>query len=373
MRSKRPAPQFWPRIGPTAPESANRPPKATGDQPVDDGARRDHRLAEAGDDRRSTKPLAIGVATLVRIAGSAIANSGARVAQRRRSRGRATSRWIAHRAPGADERRRSAATTTVAIAAPSMPRPRPKIRSGSSPAVTIAARQRHIHGALGVADRPQDARERHAERHQHVRRQRDPEEALGDRQRLGARAEERAGSTAAAAGARALTTAPRAPRARRQELASRRACSKSPAPSARDTSAPTAIISPTLIEMARNRTIVASPTPAVSARIAEPGDVEQRQKVDDEDGDEPDRARRRSSPGRAASSSPVTKRGPSPPAGAVDAPPAGALRRGRVHSARLLADDVAGLARQRARPCRSGASSGSGSRRVPPTGGRRRP
>ena len=30
MRSKRPAPQFWPRIGPTAPESAKMPPKATG-------------------------------------------------------------------------------------------------------------------------------------------------------------------------------------------------------------------------------------------------------------------------------------------------------------------------------------------------------
>ena len=30
MRSKRRAPQFWPRIGPIAPDSANRPPKATG-------------------------------------------------------------------------------------------------------------------------------------------------------------------------------------------------------------------------------------------------------------------------------------------------------------------------------------------------------
>ena len=36
------------------------------------------------------------------------------------------------------------------------------------------------------------------------------------------------------------------------------------APRARETRAPTAIISPTLIEVVRNRTIVASPTPAVS-------------------------------------------------------------------------------------------------------------
>ena len=79
---------------------------------------------------------------------------------------------------------------------------------------------------------------------------------------------------------------------RQQEVASRRARSRSPAPSARGTSAPTAIIKLTLMEIVmRNRS---SPGPRRrEARIAEPGDVEKRKQVDDEDGDEPDRSRRR--------------------------------------------------------------------------------
>jgi hypothetical protein len=50
---------------------------------------------------------------------------------------------------------------------------------------------------------------------------------------------------------------------RQDEVAMRRARPTSRAPSARDTSAPTAIIRPTLIDVVKNSTIVASPTPAV--------------------------------------------------------------------------------------------------------------
>ena len=78
---------------------------------------------------------------------------------------------------------------------------------------------------------------------------------------------------------------------RQQEVANRRARSRSPAPSARDTSAPTAIIKPTLMEIVMNDRRQAYARR--EARIAEPGDVEKRKQVDDEDGDEPDRSRRR--------------------------------------------------------------------------------
>ena len=64
-----------------------------------------------------------------------------------------------------------------------------------------------------------------------------------------------------------VTAAPASTACAQAEPASRRALPDSPAPSARDTSAPAAIISPTLIETAKNRTIVASPTPAVSAGL----------------------------------------------------------------------------------------------------------
>ena len=50
----------------------------------------------------------------------------------------------------------------------------------------------------------------------------------------------------------------------REEAARRLASARSRAPSARETRAPTAIIRPTLMAVAKNRTMVASPTPAVS-------------------------------------------------------------------------------------------------------------
>ena len=356
MRSKRPAPQFWPRIGPTAPESANRPPKATGTRrsmmalaaiavspkrattPVDEAA--GDRRRDVGQDRRQRDR-----------------EQRPRVAQHRlksRAGDEPVDRRPRPRQPTATKIRRD---TTVAIAAPSMPRPRPKIRSGSSPAVTTPPDSVTYMARLASPTARRMPENAHPERHEEVRRQDDPQEALvrpaaSRRSPRGAsRIDGKSGRSTS------VTAAPASTACAQAEPASRRALPASPAPSARDTSAPTAIISPTLIETAKNRTIVAKPDAGGQRRLAEPGDVEQRQEVDDEDGDEPDRARRRSSPRRGASSSP-RRSAPSRPAVRVPA-------RFRQAPARSSSPMMSRVSRER--PCgfAVGALSGSGSRRVP--------
>jgi hypothetical protein len=64
--------------------------------------------------------------------------------------------------------------------------------------------------------------------------------------------------------ATALTATATAAMCKSAEPACRRARSRSRAPSARETSAVSAIIRPILIEMAKYNTTVAKPTPAVS-------------------------------------------------------------------------------------------------------------
>ena len=240
------------------------------------------------------KPLAIGVATLVRIAGTrdgehrpGVARARRRGAAGRRGRGRATAPW---KPTAAKTTRETHDGDGGAVGAEPEAEDQERIEHRGDD----RRRQRDVHGALGVADGAQHAREAHAERHQHVRGQRDPEEALGDAaasrrsRRAARRSSGRSGRSTSA-----TTQRRRAPCAAQRGAGEPARPARSPAPSARETSAPTAIISPTLIEIARNRTMVARPTPAVRRRIAEPGDVEQRQEVDDEDGDEADRARRR--------------------------------------------------------------------------------
>lgn len=135
IRSKRPAPQFWPRIGPTAPESAKSTPKATGTSRSMIAS-----AATAVSPKRATTPaktaFAIGFERLVRIAGPAIAKVRALSCRMSGRRGRSimpcttTQPWK----PIAQMMIRA---STIAIAAPSGPSPKPKIRSGSSPAVTM--------------------------------------------------------------------------------------------------------------------------------------------------------------------------------------------------------------------------------------------
>ena len=75
--------------------------------------------------------------------------------------------------------------------------------------------------------------------------------------------------------------------------ASRAASSRLPRPSDRDTSAELAMVKPIATEMVKNSSVAAKPTAAVSDCDAEQRDVEQVERIDDEDRDQPDRAGRR--------------------------------------------------------------------------------
>ena len=75
--------------------------------------------------------------------------------------------------------------------------------------------------------------------------------------------------------------------------ASRAASSRLPRPSARDTSAEVAMVKPIATEMVKNSSVAAKPTAAVSDCDAEQRDVEEVERIDDEDRDKADRAGRR--------------------------------------------------------------------------------
>ena len=136
------------------------------------------------------------------------------------------------------------------------------MKSGSSTAVITAAEsvtympRRASPTALSTVDNPMPADIRRLEGRTIQRKLR----ATGRVWSLAPRKRSTHGRTGRSA---SDTSVPATAMCRQQEVASRRARSRSPAPSARDTSAPTAIIKPTLMEIVMKRTIVARPTPAV--------------------------------------------------------------------------------------------------------------
>ena len=72
-----------------------------------------------------------------------------------------------------------------------------------------------------------------------------------------------------------------------------RGSSRLPRPSERETSAEQAMVRPIDTEMVKNSSVAAKPIAAVERLHAEQRDVEQVERIDDEDGDQPDRAGRR--------------------------------------------------------------------------------
>ena len=154
------------------------------------------------------------------------------------------------------------------------------------------AGQGDVHGALGVADGAQDARQAHAERQEDVRGQGDPEEPLGDARRLGARAEpieerRREGEEHGGHDERgdAHVEARRAGEpARPRPLAG--------AERPRDEGAD-GDHQPDIDGGGEEQDDGGEAHARRQGRVAEPGDVDERQEVDEEDGDEPDGAGRR--------------------------------------------------------------------------------
>ena len=301
-----------------APESANRPPKATGTRRSMMAVAAIAVVAEARDDagRRSRRRSASR-----HWSGSPAARSRTAAARRAASpagRGRATSRWIAHRAP---KRRRATKISARyhgrdrrAVDAEPEAEDQERVEHGRDD----AARQRHIHGALGVADRPQDAREPHAERHE---RRSTAARSTGSAARPAASRRSRQGASRIERQQRqerrALTAAPASTMcdAGRAGEPARVARARA-APSARDTSAPIGDHQADIDRDGEEQHDRGKPDAGRQARLAEPGNVEQRQEVDDEDGDRArpspspvmtsdvahGRARRRSAPSAAVAS-----------------------------------------------------------------------
>ena len=104
-------------MAPTAPDRANSAAEGDGHEPVDDGGGGDRLIPEAGQDA-GEEALAVGVARLVRIAGTAMAKIGLRIRQRSVAARPRDEVVDAHRAVKADEGEDSR-ETTIAIAAPS--------------------------------------------------------------------------------------------------------------------------------------------------------------------------------------------------------------------------------------------------------------